>query len=86
VIERGLPVLKHAWEESTPSEKAIMAGMVVAMSDPNCPVGEHRINRTWTSCDVTMPKGKWRTPSEDSLHDIINGEDKQAFTVDLQRL
>jgi hypothetical protein len=86
-VERGLAQLKHPWEESTPGEKAVMAGMVAAMSNSNCPVGVNDINRAWTPRNVVIPKGEMAKAIRSLIaRNMIAGEDKYVFTVDLQRL
>jgi hypothetical protein len=86
-VERGLAQLKHPWEESTPGEKAVMVGMVAAISNANRPVGVDDINRAWTLHNVEIPKGEMAKAIRSLIaRDIIAGEDKYVFTVDLQRL
>jgi putative ATPase len=87
VVERGLAVLKHVWEESTPREKAVIAGMVAAMSNSNCPVGVDDINQAWVRYDIVIPKGEMAKAIRSLIaREVIAGQDKYVFTVDLQRL
>ncbi len=87
VVERGLAVLKHTWEESTPGEKAVMASMATAMGEQNCLIESNTIGRIWAHHNVSMPKGEMAKAIKDLIsRDIIIGQDKYTFTVDLQRL
>ncbi len=45
VVERGLAVLKHVWEDATPGEKAVMAGLAAANSRRPHPAGLAEIDR-----------------------------------------
>ena len=87
VVELGLAVLKHVWEESTPGEKAVMAGIACAMGEQNRPVKVEEINHAWTPCEVVMPKREMAKAIHSMIaRDIIAGRDAYVFTVDLQRL
>ena len=87
VVERGLAVLKHIWEESTPSEKAVMVGMATAMGISNTSVGVDDINQAWEHYDVVIPEGEIANAIRSLIaRDVITGQDKYIFTVDLQRL
>ena len=87
VVERGLAVLKHVWEESTPAEKAVLAGMAAVMGDRNRPIGPQEINRTWQRLNVALPENE-RAKAIKSLiaRDVIIGRDQYEFAVELQRL
>lgn len=86
-VERGSAVLKHVWEESTPGEKAIMTGLAATMGQYNDPVDTNAINQAWASCDVFIPQGEMAKALRSLIaRDVIAGQDKYAFTVDLQRL
>jgi len=86
-VERGSAVLKHVWEESTPAEKAILASMASTMSHFNNVADANDMNRAWASCDVVIPKGEMAKAIRSLIaRDVIAGQDKYTFTVDLQRL
>jgi len=87
VIERGLAVLKHVWEESTPGEKAILAGLAAAMGERNRPVSTGDVDRAWAQHGVRLPNGE-KSKAIKSLiaRDVMAGQDRYQFTVDLQRL
>jgi hypothetical protein len=87
VVERGSAVLKHVWEESTPGEKAFMAGMVTAMGKHNHSINVEAIAKTWMRCNVMIPSGEMTKAIRSLIsRDIIVGQDQFMFTIDLQRL
>lgn len=56
VIERGLAVFKHVWEESTDAEKAVMAAIASITDSTNEPVSRDTINRAWKRYyKITIP-------------------------------
>ena len=86
-VERGLAVLKHVWEEATASEKAIMVGLAEVAEESGLPIETHLINRTWANCGVILPSGEIAKATRNLVaRDVIVGQDKYAFAVDLQRL
>jgi hypothetical protein len=86
VVERGLAVLKQVWEESTPGEKAIITGIAAAMGERNRPVGDDDISHVWAKHDVRIPKGESAKAIQSLIvREVISGDDKYRFTVDLQR-
>jgi hypothetical protein len=87
VVERGLAVLKQVWDDSTPGEKAVLAGMAAAMGKRSHPIGLTEIDRAWTSLEVTIPENeKARAIRSLIARDVIIGEDKYQFAIELQRL
>jgi hypothetical protein len=87
VVERGLAVLKHIWEESTAGEKAVLAGLAACMGERNHPVGLGEVDRVWAQHGVALPQGEKAKAIQGLIaRDIIVGQDRYAFTVDLQRL
>lgn len=87
VVERGLAVLKHVWDESTPAEKAVLAGMAGAIEEDHHAVSSEDISRVWGKLDVAVPKGEIATAIQSLIaRDVIAGRDQYAFTVELQRL
>src|SRR5258708_8058832 len=86
-VERGLAVLKHVWEESTDGEKAIMVGIAEIAEEPGRQIETTIISQTWANHDVTLPVGEVAKATRNLVaRDVIVGQDKYAFTVDLQRL
>ena len=47
VVERGLAVLKQVWDDSTPAEKAVLAGLVTAMGKRSHPIELAEVDRVW---------------------------------------
>lgn len=86
-VERGSAVLKHVWEESTPAEKAFMSGIVTAMGEHNNPIDANTIGLTWMRYNVLIPHSEMVKAIRSLItRDVIAGQDKYMFTVDLQRL
>jgi hypothetical protein len=87
VVERGLAVLKHVWEEATAGEKAILAAMAATMGERNTPVTVREIGRAWANVGVAIPAGEIATAIKGLItRDVITGHDAFVFAVDLQRL
>lgn len=85
VVERGLAVLKHIWEESTPGEKAVIAGLASAMGERNRPVNRSEAARAWERLGVRLPAGEAaRAMKSLAARDILSGDEQVRFTVDLQ--
>jgi hypothetical protein len=86
-VERGLAVLKHVWEESTPAEKAVVAGMAEAMGKKAHPVESAEIGRACKKYGIDIPAGEMATAIKTLIaREVITGTDRYAFTVELQRL
>lgn len=98
-VERGLAVLKHTWEDSSPAEKAILAGAAAAMRPP--PNGAStadavNVKRAASAQEIAfaLKQQDIQLPPEDTgqaykslrARDILTGTDPYRFTVDLQRL
>jgi hypothetical protein len=87
VVERGLAVLKHTWEDSTPGEKAVVVGLATAMGENNRPVDRIAAVRSWEHLKVTLPVDETvRALKSLAARDIITGEEQVEFTVDLLHL
>ena len=87
VVERGLAVLKHVWEESSPGEKAVLAGIAASMGERNHLVGPHELSRTWARHGVALPEGEIARAIKSLIaRDVITGQDSYGFTIDLQQL
>lgn len=86
-VERGLAVLKHTWEESTPAEKALLAGTAAALGSGNQAVSEQDIVRTLQKSNLALPPDVLGQAFKSLLsRDILAGGSVYRFTVDLQRL
>jgi hypothetical protein len=87
VIERGLAVLKHIWEESTPGEKAVLAGLAVAMGDQNRPIAVSEINSAWQRVGIRLPENECAKALKRLIaRDVIVGSGTYKFAIDLQRI
>jgi hypothetical protein len=85
VVERGLAVLKYVWEESAPSEKAVMAAIAAVTGEKNRPVKESEIQQAWRKLEVRIPPGDMARAIRSLMaRDVIFGENKYQFTIDLQ--
>lgn len=86
-VERGLAVLKHVWEDSTPAEKAILAGATAAAGADNLPVTAQDIAQTLRRHNLALPADESGQAYKSLLsRDILSGNSHYSFTVDLQRL
>ncbi len=84
VVERGLAVLKYVWEESTPAEKAVLAGMAAAMGDAKGAATLDEVMAAWSALDVTIPRGEAvKAVRSLTARDVITGDDAYEFRVDL---
>ena len=87
VVERGLAVLKQVWDDSTPGEKAVLAALAAATGKRSHPIGLAEIDRAWAGLDVVIPENeKARAMRSLIARDVIIGEDKYQFAIELQRL
>ena len=87
VVERGLAVLKQVWDDSTPGEKAVLAALSAAMGKRSHPVGLAEVDRVWANLEVAIPENeKARAMRSLIARDVIIGEDKYQFTIELQRM
>jgi hypothetical protein len=86
-VERGLAVLKHVWEESTPVEKATLAGMGAAIGQNGVSASSNQIGEMWEKQGMAIPAGELARAIKSLIsRDVIAGEAQYEFTVDLQRL
>jgi hypothetical protein len=86
-VERGLAVLKHVWEESTAGEKVIMVAIAEIADKSNRLIDSSMVHRTWENYGVTLPADEIAKATRNLVaREVIGGQGKYAFTVDLQRL
>jgi hypothetical protein len=87
VVERGLAVLKQVWDDSAPGEKAVLAAMAAATGKRSHPIGLADIDRAWAGLNVAIPENeKARAMRSLIARDVIFGEDKYQFAIEMQRL
>lgn len=85
-VERGLAVLKHVWEESEATERAVLAGMSAAIDDHSKSASVEEINQVWRKLNVFIPPGETAKAIRSLIaRDVITGHDRYRFTIDLQR-
>ena len=86
-IELGSANLTYVWEDSTPGEQALMAGMAAAMHGEPAPVTLDQVREAWRTVDVPLP-GREAALAAHSLisREVVAGNQAFAFTIDLQRL
>lgn len=86
-IELGSPNLTYVWEDSTPEEQAVMAGMAAAMDGEARAVTLDDARRSWQAVDVVLPAREGaRALHSLTSREVVAGNQAHSFTVDLQRL
>jgi AAA ATPase domain len=92
-IELGSPNLTYIWEESTPEEQAVMAGMAAAMHGEARPVTLDDTREAWQAADVPLPARESNRAARSltdrevlAASEVSAGSEAYSFSVDLQRL
>ncbi len=86
VVERGLSVLKHVWEESSPAEKAVLAGIVAATEQSLQPVSGMEIAAACKRYNIRIPADEMGQAIKSLVsRDVLTGTDRYRLTVELQR-
>lgn len=86
-VELGSAVLTYVWADSTPCEKAVMAGVVAMMADRNDSVKDNAIYRIWNRYNVHLPQREVAKAIQSLItREVIIGREAYTFTIDLQRL
>jgi hypothetical protein len=86
-IELGSANLKYVWEESTPEEQALMAGMAAAMRTVTGPVTVKQIREAWRDVGVSLPERNVAKAIRSLTNrEVITGDQTFSFAVYLQRL
>ena len=86
-IELGSANLKYVWEESTPEEQALMAGMAAAMRTASGPVTIKEIREAWRDVGVPLPERKVAKAIRSLTNrEVVTGDQTYSFAVYLQRL
>lgn len=84
--ELGQAVLKHVWDDSSPMEKVVLAGMTAAMGEANRPVKLKEIQKKWHDLKAIPPVGEMVKAIHNlENREVINGERAYRFTIDLER-
>jgi hypothetical protein len=87
-IELGSANLTYVWEDSTPGEQAMMAGMAAAVRTGGSPVTADQIREIWRTLEVRLPAGEAASAARNlaTREVVMAGDGAYSFAVDLQRL
>jgi hypothetical protein len=86
-IELGSANLTYVWEDSTPEEQALMAGMAAAMRHRTSPVTINNARDAWHVVGVSLPEREVARALRSLIsREVLAGTDDYSFNVDLQRL
>jgi hypothetical protein len=86
-IELGSANLTYVWQDSTPGEQAMLAGMAVAMREQAGPVTADHARDAWRRVGVSFPRHEASRALRSLIgREVIAGSDLYSFAVDLQRL
>ena len=86
-IELGSANLTYVWEDSTPEEQAMMAGMAAVMRSRSRPATVDHVREAWRKVGVSLPEGDIaRAVRSLTSREVVAGERTYSFAVDLQRL
>jgi hypothetical protein len=86
-IELGSANLTYVWEDSTPGEQALMAGMTAAMGDGAGPATMDDVRSAWFEVGVSFPEREVTRALRSLIsREVLVGGQTYRFTVDLQRL
>ena len=86
-IELGSANLTYVWEDSTPEEQAMMAGMAAVMDGRSRPVTVDHVREAWRKISVSLPEDEVaRAVRSLTGREVVVGERTYAFAVDLQRM
>ena len=86
-IELGSANLTYVWEDSTPGEQAVMAGIAAAMRRRTNPVTIDRAQDAWRKVDVSLPEREIARALRSLIsREVLGGIQAYSFKVDLQRL
>ena len=86
-IELGSANLTFVWEDSTPEEQAMMAGMASVLRAGGRRVTVGRVLDVWREAGVAIPNGVAdRGIRSLTAREVVAGERGYCFCVDLQRL
>jgi outer membrane protein assembly factor BamB len=87
-IELGSANLTYVWEDSTPEEQAVMAGMAAAMPTVDSPATADQIREVWRKAGVRLPAGQAASAARNltAREVVVASDGAYSFAVDLQRL
>ena len=87
-IELGSANLTYVWEDSTPEEQAMMAGMAAAMPSGGSAATADQIREVWHKAGVRLPEGQAASAARNltAREVVVASNGAYSFAVDLQRL
>jgi len=86
-IELGSANLTYVWEDSTPEERAVMAGMAAAVRGGRNAVTLGQVRDAWRRSGVVLPDRQAAAALRSlASREVITGDAAYSFAVDLQRL
>jgi hypothetical protein len=86
-LELGSPNLTYVWQDSTPEEQALMAGMADAMRRGTGPVTADQIRDAWRKVGVSLSDHEFNQALRSLIsREVVVGSTSYSFAVDLQRL
>ena len=86
-VELGSANLTYVWEDSTPEEQAMMAGMAAIMRSRSRPVTADHVRKAWRKVSVSLPEGEVAKAVRSLTgREVVAGDQTYSFAVDLQRL
>jgi hypothetical protein len=84
--ELGSANLKYVWEDSRPAEKVFMAALARSLSNTD-QLDVDAVGLVWRQAGLELPEQEVMGAVRSLLaREVIVGEDKYRFAVDLQRL
>jgi AAA domain len=86
-IELGSANLTYVWEDSSPGEQTLLAGMAAVMRRGSGPVTVDQVRDAWREVAVPLPEHEVaRALQSLTSREVIAGTQAYSFTVDLQRM
>jgi hypothetical protein len=86
-IELGSANLTYVWEDSSPGEQALMAGMAAVMRRGTGSATADQVRDAWRQVAVQLPEHEVARALQSLVsREVIAGEQAYSFTVDLQRM
>ena len=86
VTERGSAALKNVWDDSTPGERVVMAGLAAAIGDEARTVRTSDLAPFWREHGLEIAPGEVVRAIRSLFgRDILVGEECPTFTVEMQR-
>jgi Subtilase family len=86
-IELGSANLTFVWEDSTPEEQAMMAGLAAAIPPRRRGATVDQVQDAWAAVGLEFPEGEAAIALRSLAHrEVVSGDSAVWFSVDLQRL